>query len=232
MKKFKLVVFDAYGTLFDVYSIGKLLEEIYSNQGAQLATLWRDKQIEYTRLISQADPYSENGSQYYESFWEITKASLVYATKRLHLDLTDDLAKRILDQYMHLEAFPENLEVLKKLKASGISLAILSNGSDEMLDAAVSSAGMVGIFDEVISVSQIRQFKILPKSYTLVEEYFPFKKSEILFISSNGWDVLGATWYGFNTFWVNRQHLPFEEIGLRPSHVGHNLGDLLQLFEQ
>ena len=232
MKNFKLVVFDAYGTLFDVLSVGKLLEEIYPNQGAQLAVLWRDKQIEYTRLISQADPYSDGGSQYYESFWEITKASLVYVTKRLNLDLSEVLSKRVLDQYWHLEAFPENLDVLKSLKKSGIALAILSNGSDEMLDGAVSSAGMVGIFDEVISVSQIRQFKILPKSYTLVEEYFPFKKSEILFVSSNGWDVLGATWYGFKTFWVNRQSLPFEEMGLRPTYFGHNLDDLLRLLEQ
>ena len=230
MNKFKLVVFDAYGTLFDVYSIGKVLEDIYPNQGAQIATIWRDKQIEYTRLISQADPCSSGGSQYYESFWEITRASLLYATKRLNLTLTEALSKRILDQYWHLEAFPENLSVLKELKASGAQLAILSNGSNEMLNAAVESAGMAGVFDEVISVSEIKQFKVVPKSYALVEKYFPIPKSEILFVSSNGWDVMGAAWYGFNTFWVNRQSLPFEEIGPRPSGMVKSLADLIPFF--
>ena len=226
----KAVVFDAYGTLFDVYSIGALAESLYPNQGAAIATLWRDKQIEYTRLISLSDPHNPNGSRHYLPFWDLTRLSLRYSLARLKLVLTPDNEEALMGQYAHLTAFSENLGVLQNLKANGFATAILSNGNPEMLDSAVTSAGMKHLLDHVISVDDIKQFKTSPSSYALVTKYFPVKNDEILFVSSNAWDALGATWHGFTTLWVNRQGLPHETLGPKPSFTGANLSNVLDVL--
>ena len=226
----KAVVFDAYGTLFDVYSIQVLAEELYPNHGADIAVKWRDKQIEYTRLITQSDPHNSSGSKYYQSFWELTKLSLEYTLDRLRLDRSSDQVNKLMEQYARLRAFPENLAVLQKIKGMGLTTAILSNGSPEMLHTAVASAGMTDLIDHVISVDPIRLFKTSPEAYGLVHQTIPAEKQDILFVSSNGWDALGATWFGFTTLWVNRQQLPFEAIGPHPSYTGHDLTRVLDVF--
>ena len=226
----RAVVFDAYGTLFDVYSIGVLAEKLYPGQGAAIANVWRDKQIEYTRLITMSDPHSAGGSKHYLSFWELTRLSLRYTLQRLKLDGTDANVDALMQQYAHLTAFPENIGVLQALKAQRIPTAILSNGSRDMLDSAVASAGMSGLLDHVISVETIRRFKTSPESYSLVQQAIPVKTEEILFVSSNAWDALGATWFGFTTLWVNRQGLPFEAIGPRPTYIGDDLRAVLTVL--
>jgi len=154
----RVVVFDAYGTLFDVYSIGALAEKLYPGQGAALSVLWRDKQIEYTRLISLSDP-DPKGSRYYQSFWDLTRASLRYALARLGLAHTSANEDALMAQYAELSAFPENLGVLQALRQRGMATAILSNGSPEMLQSAVNTAGMGKLLDAVLSVDNVRQFK-------------------------------------------------------------------------
>jgi 2-haloacid dehalogenase len=226
----RAVVFDAYGTLFDVYSIGALAEKLYPGQGAAIANLWRDKQIEYTRLITLSDPHSAGGSKHYLSFWEITRVSLQYALQRLKLDSTDANVDALMQQYAQLTAFPENIGVLQALKVQGIATAILSNGSRDMLDSAVASAGMSDLLDHVISIETIRRFKTSPESYGLVQQLIPVKTEEILFVSSNAWDALGATWFGFTTLWINRQGLPYEAIGPRPSYTGADLREVLRVI--
>jgi 2-haloacid dehalogenase len=226
----KAVVFDAYGTLFDVYAISALAERLYPNQGAAISTLWRDKQIEYTRLISLSDPHNPSGSRHYLPFWELTRLSLRYTLARLKLVLTPENEEALMGQYAHLTAFPENLGVLQTLKVKGFATAILSNGNPEMLDSAVVSAGMQDLLDHVISVDEIKQFKTSPSSYALVTKYFPVQTDEILFVSSNAWDALGATWHGFQTLWVNRQGLPYETLGPKPSFTGSNLVSLLDVL--
>lgn len=228
----KAVIFDAYGTLFDVYAISALAERLYPSQGAAISTLWRDKQIEYTRLISLSDPHNPSGSRHYLSFWELTRLSLRYTLARLKLVLTSEYEEALMGQYAHLTAFSENLGVLQTLKAKGFATAILSNGNPEMLDSAVMSAGMNGLLDYVISVDDIKQFKTSPSSYALVTKYFPVKNDEILFVSSNAWDALGATWHGFTTLWVNRQGLPHETLGPKPSFTGANLTTVLDVLNQ
>ena len=223
----KVVVFDAYGTLFDVYAIGALAEILYPGQGAALSVLWRDKQIEYTRLISLSDP-SAQGSKHYLSFWEITRLSLRYALARLGLQHTQDNEDALMAQYAELTAFPENLDVLKRLRERGIATAILSNGSPDMLQSAVHSAGMTGLLDAVLSVDGVRQFKTTPSSYQLVLAHFKLPAEEVLFVSSNAWDALGATWFGFTTLWVNRQGLPPETLGPAPHFVGRDLTEVLK----
>jgi 2-haloacid dehalogenase len=226
----KAVVFDAYGTLFDVYSIGALAESLYPGQGAAISTLWRDKQIEYTRLISLSDPHNPAGSRHYLPFWELTRLSLQYTLDRLKLKSSTQNEDALMGQYARLTAFPENLGVLQTLKAAGFATAILSNGNPQMLDSAVTSAGMKSLLDHVISVDAIKQFKTSPSSYALVTQYFPVQNDEILFVSSNAWDALGATWYGFQTLWVNRQGLPHETLGPKPNFTGADLTSLLDVL--
>lgn len=225
--KIKAVVFDAYGTLFDVYSIQALAEELYRNQGADIAVKWRDKQIEYTRLITQSDPHNSSGSQYFRPFWELTRLSLEYTLDRLKLDRASGQVEKLMQQYAHLKPFVENLAVLQKIKAMGLTTAILSNGSLDMLISAVKSAGMTDVVDHLISVDPIRLFKTSPESYGLVQRTIPVNKEEVLFVSSNGWDALGATWFGFKTHWVNRQGLPFEALTPQPHFSGSDLNSVL-----
>jgi 2-haloacid dehalogenase len=225
----RAVVFDAYGTLFDVYSIGALAEKLYPGQGAALSVLWRDKQIEYTRLISLSDP-SPQGSRHYQSFWDLTRASLRYALARLGLAHTHGNEDTLMAQYAKLSAFPENLGVLQALRQRGVATAILSNGSPEMLQSAVHSAGMSELLDAVLSVDSVHQFKTTPTSYQIVTDHFGFAPADVLFVSSNAWDALGATWFGFTTLWVNRQGLPPEAIGPAPHHTGRDLTAVLQVL--
>ena len=226
----RLVVFDAYGTLFDVYSISSLAESLFPGQGQALSVLWRDKQIEYSRLISLSDPMNPMGSRHYQSFWDLTRLGLQYACQRLELELTPAKQKLLMDQYAQLTPFPENLAVLEALKALQIPAAILSNGSPDMLQAAVSSAGMGHVIDKVLSVDEVRQFKTSPQSYGLIADHYKVDIREVLFVSSNSWDALGATWFGFKSFWVNRQGMPFETLGPRPTYSGRSLRDILTLI--
>lgn len=221
----RAILFDAYGTLFDVYSVGMLAEQLFPGQGQALSVMWRDKQIEYTRLITA----SQNDALY-RPFWDLTRAGLRYACKRLGLNLTLEHEQQLMNQYRHLSAFPENKEVLQALKSRGIVTGILSNGDPAMLDVAVKSAGFEGLLDHVISVDSIRKFKTHPEAYALGEQATGLKAAQIGFVSCNSWDALGATWHGYRTLWVNRYNLPFEELGTQPIHTGATLRDVLSLL--
>jgi 2-haloacid dehalogenase len=225
MEKPKAVLFDAYGTLFDVYSVGLLAEQLFPGQGAALGVLWRDKQIEYTRLVT-----TSNGGEHYKPFWELTRASLRYACKRLALDLTPGREDRLMNQYRHLSAFPENKEVLAALKARGVVTGILSNGDPEMLGVAVRSAGLEGLLDHVLSVDAVRKYKTHPDAYALGTTATGLERKQVAFVSCNAWDALAATWYGYRTLWVNRYQLPFEELGTQPARTGSSLRDVLAFF--
>jgi 2-haloacid dehalogenase len=223
----KALVFDAYGTLFDVYSIQALAETLYPGMGADIAVKWRDKQIEYTRLITQSDPHNPSGSRYFRPFWELTRLSLEYTLDRFKLDRASGQTDKLMQQYAHLSPFPENLTVLKEIKAMGLTTAILSNGSMDMLRSAVNSAGMGHVLDHIISVDAVRLFKTSPESYALVQQTIHVRPEEVLFVSSNAWDALGATWFGFTTHWVNRQGLPFEALSPKPHFSGSDLRSVL-----
>ncbi len=226
---YKLIAFDAYGTLFDVYSMGQLAEELFPGQGAAFSVMWRDRQIEYTRLVTLCDP-NPAGSRYYLSFWELTVRSLRYVCKRMNLPLDDATEKRLMDQYAKLTAFEDSLAVLSKLKEKGLATAILSNGSREMLSTVVAANGLKPYLDQVVTVEDVRLFKTSPHSYQLLLKAFPVQKKEILFVSSNAWDAVGASWFGFDVFWVNRQGLPFEEIGNKPNFEGDSLRRVLDVL--
>jgi 2-haloacid dehalogenase len=213
------IAFDAYGTLFDVYSIRVLAEKLFPGHGMALAELWRDKQIEYTHLRTLCSTY--------KPFWEVTQDALVFACKKLDLDLTLDAHNMLMGQYAKLQAFPENVSVLQQLQAMGMKLAILSNGNPQMLESAIEAAGMRGLFNHILSVDAVKKFKTAPEAYQLGPDIFGLSAKNILFVSSNCWDVCGATWFGYTTFWINRTNTPLEELGVQPDAVGMDMNALL-----
>ena len=227
--KIKAVVFDAYGTLFDVYSIQVLAEELYPSHGADIAVKWRDKQIDYTRLVTTSRSGPERASVY-QPFWALTSAALRYACKKLGLALSAGQEQQLMNQYRHLSAFPENREVLQALRERGVTTGILSNGDADMLGIAVRSAGLDGLLDHVVSVDPIRLYKTHPQAYALGEQATGLKASQVLFVSSNAWDALAATWYGYRSLWVNRQNLPFEELDTQPERTASSLRGVLDVF--
>ena len=223
MHKIRAVVFDAYGTLFDVYSVTARAEQLFPGKGEALALLWRERQIDYTRVRTMAAP---DGARY-KPFWDITVDALRYAAARLQLDLSATTEAQLLKEYACLSAFPENLSALKRLRRAWLPLGILSNGNPEMLDISVKSAGMQGLFDHVLSVEAVRQYKTAPAAYALGPSAFDLPVQEILFVSSNGWDACGAAWYGYTTFWINRAGHPAERLDVAPAGTGHDMNDLL-----
>lgn len=233
----RAVLFDAYGTLLDVYSVAELIEELFPGQGQAMSVLWRDKQIEYTRLVTTC-----NHGAHYRPFSEITRAALAFTIKKLACSPEDTWAEgefllefepvieMLLAQYQHLDAFPENLAVLQELKTRGLPTGILSNGDAHMLQDAVRFSGLSVHLDHLISVDPVRKFKTHPDAYALGEQTLALPAKDILFVSSNGWDALGATWYGYQTLWVNRYHSPFEELGTQPTRIGSDLRAVLDFF--
>ncbi|HYN61294.1 MAG TPA: haloacid dehalogenase type II [Rubrivivax sp.] len=222
----RAVLFDAYGTLFDVYSVSLLADQLFPGQGERLSILWRDKQIEYTRLCSMSGAAGEH----YRPFWELTRAGLRYAALRLGLVLDTAAEERLMNQYHHLSSFPENKPVLQALKARGIAAGILSNGDPQMLSVAVKSAGLDGLLDPLISVHTIKRYKTDAAAYALGPAALGLPARDILFVSSNGWDAIGATWFGYTTLWVNRAALPQEQLDTEPTRTGRSLRAVLDFF--
>lgn len=218
----RAVLFDAYGTLFDVYSVGLTAGQLFPGAGETLARLWRDKQIDYTRLVSMSGTY--------QPFWDLTRAALQASASQLGLALTAESEDQLMNQYRHLSAFPENREVLEALKRQGVPAGILSNGDPEMLAIAVRSAGLTDLIAPVLSVHTTRRFKTDPAAYQVGVDALGLPPKEILFVSSNGWDAIGATWFGYTTLWVNRAGAPLEALGTAPTVQGTSLRDVMSFF--
>ena len=211
------VLFDAYGTLFDVYSIGATAERLFPGQGERLGILWRDKQIEYTRLVSMS------GRR--RSFRDCTRGGLRFAAERLGLMLDATAEDTLMASYERLAPFSENRSVLVALKQRGIRAGILSNGDPAMLAAVVGNAGFAGLVDPLLSVEGTGRFKTDPAAYALGTAAFGLQAKEILFVSSNCWDAIGATWFGYTTLWINCFGLPLDDIGTSPTRTGTTLAE-------
>jgi 2-haloacid dehalogenase len=216
------VLFDAFGTLFDVYSVGTLAEQLFPGAGERLSQLWRDRQIDYTRLRSM--------SQRYRPFWDITRDALRFSALRLDLALDSAAEERLMAQYLRLEPFPENRAVLAELRRRGVRTGVLSNGDPEMLQRCVEHAGFGTFLDPLLSVQAAGRFKTDPATYALGPRALGLAAQEILFVSSNGWDAIGATWFGYVTLWVNRSALPPEQLDTEPTRSGRSLHDVLEFF--
>jgi 2-haloacid dehalogenase len=209
------VLFDAYGTLFDIYSISVVADSIWPGRGAELAALWREKQIEYTRLRTLCGQYSD--------FWNVTQDALEYSCESLRLALSDSNRATLMGAYAELNSYLENSEALARMHEAGLLLGILSNGTPAMLKTALNASGLTAYFSHVISVDQVRKYKTAPEAYRLGSEILGAPARDILFVSSNGWDVCGATWFGYQTFWLNRAGRPAERLGVSPHLVGKSM---------
>ncbi|MDE2048910.1 MAG: haloacid dehalogenase type II, partial [Betaproteobacteria bacterium] len=180
----RAVLFDAYGTLFDVYSVAALAGTLFPGQGDALAALWRDKQIDYTRLLTLSGRYLP--------FWDVTRNALRYACKRLGLSLDAAQEAQLMQAYRTLQAFPEAKPLLEQLRGRDLRTGILSNGDPPMLDAAVRSAGLDGLIDPLLSVDAVGKFKTAPEAYALGPAALGLPAASILFVSSNCWDACCA----------------------------------------
>ena len=218
----KAVLFDVYGTLLDVYSVALRAEQMFPGAGERLARAWRDRQIEYSRLVSMSGRY--------RPFWQLTREALQVTAAALRLPLDDAGADSLMNEYRHLSAFPENRGVLQTLAERGIRAGVLSNGDPDMLDVTLRSAGMAELIDPILSVHATRRYKTDPAAYAIGPVALGLPACEILFVSSNCWDAIGATWYGFTTLWVNRADAPMERLGVEPTRVGRSLRDVLEFF--
>jgi 2-haloacid dehalogenase len=211
------LLFDAYGTLFDVHSVVEAGRAVTSDpQG--LSALWRQKQLEYTWLRSLMGRY--------EDFWAVTESALVFACRRLGLQPSAAERQRLMDAYLRLEAFPEARGALARLR--DLPCAILSNGAPAMLDAVVTHNDLGAHFRAVISVDAVRTFKPHPAVYALGPARLGLPRGAIAFASSNAWDVAGAKAFGFQVVWVNRLQAPLDELGVAPDLEVRNLEELAQ----
>ena len=190
----KAVVFDAYGTLYDVQSVADITEEMFPGYGEIITQVWRIKQLEYSWLRSLM--------RRYEDFSAVTAASLTYTLKCLGLDYDDAAFARVMDKYLHLDLYPDALPALQAMRDR--KLAILSNGSPDMLNALVRNSGLAGVLDATISVDAKKAFKPSPEVYKLIESTLNIAPADVLFISSNPWDACGAKSFGLNVAWIER----------------------------
>jgi 2-haloacid dehalogenase len=222
-KSVKALAFDAYGTLFDVFSVTALCERLYPGKGNQLAQIWRAKQLQYSLLRSLMGRHRD--------FWGLTEDGLVWASKNLQLDLTADNKKQLMDAYLNLTAFPDVKPGLDALKEQGLKLAILSNGEPKMLAAVVDSAGIRNLLDDIISVEDVKIFKPSPRVYNLGAERMKVANAELGFISANSWDINGAASAGLTPFWIQRtaSEVP-EELGFEAGAVVKAITDLPPLL--
>lgn len=214
----KAFVFDVYGTLFDVTAIKKECEELYPGYGETISQTWRSKQVEYFMLRQLMGNYA--------TLYSITHEALTYVLEENGLKSTEQNEQHLLDAYLHLPLYEEVVEVLAELKDK--KLVVFSNGSHDMLDPLIENAGLEDVFSEILSIDEIKQFKPAPASYQYAMEKLNLEKQEVLFMSSNGWDISGAKNFGFQTAWINRKNLPTEQLGLEPDSVFPDLNGLLK----
>jgi 2-haloacid dehalogenase len=221
-KEVSALVFDAYGTIFDVHSVARVAESFFPGKGAALSQAWRGKQLEYTWLRSLMGGY--------EDFSRVTASALEWSFEFLALKPGDAERRALLDEYRRLALFPEVAAALEAL-SSRCAMAILSNGHPEMLDAVVNHNGLRERFrGGVLSVHPARVFKPSPAVYALAEEALGLPRTMTGFVSSNGWDAAGAKAFGFRTYWVNRARAPVERLGVRPDEVVGDLGQLVEVL--
>ncbi len=222
MDKITTCVFDAYGTLFDVNAACRELSKEVGDKWNELSSLWRLRQLEYTWL--------RNSMKEYEDFWKITSDALDYAMETLNIkDIK--LRKELLSLYLKLEAYPEIKSVLENIKNIGLKTAILSNGNNKMLESAVSNAKIQNLMDEILSVDDCKVYKPSTEVYDLVESKMGVKKEEVLFFSSNAWDMHAASNYGFKAIWVNRFQGKLEKLPGKPYRIINSLEQIEKILK-
>ena len=221
-KGLKALVYDAYGTLFDTSSVVERCEHHFPGKGSAVSDIWRTKQLEYTWLRSLMGRY--------ENFWNLTESGLRFACKSVGLELTDDILRDLMENYLKLAPYPEVPDTLARL-AGKIPQAVLSNGSPDMLNQVVENNGLRSHFQAILSVDELAVFKPSPRVYRSAIERLGLGAGEIGFVSSNCWDAIGAKSFGLTVFWINRFNRPLEELGVVPDHEIRTLDEVEPFFE-
>jgi 2-haloacid dehalogenase len=217
--KIKAVAFDGF-PIIDARPVSARAEAMFPGKGQELSQVWRTRQFEYTWLRTLGGNYAD--------FWRVTEEALVFAARMLKLELTADRREQLMQAYLELKAWPDVLPALKQLREAGIRMAFLSNLTAAMLDAVVRNSGLEGFLEDHLSTDRVRAFKPDQRSYQMAVDAFKLTKEEIVFAAFAGWDVVGAKWFGYPTFWVNRAHAAGEELGVMPDGVGSGLDDLVK----
>jgi len=220
MKNVKAIIFDAYGTLFDVNSAAEKCKGKIGDKWEGFANYWRTTQLEYTWLRSLMNRHKD--------FWQVTEDSLDKSMKVFKIDIS--MRSELLDLYKILSTFPEVKEVLNNLKKKNYKLAILSNGTPSLLDELVKSNNLDSIFDDIFSIEEVGIYKPSSKVYGIPIKKFKIQKDEVVFLSANTWDVSGGGNYGYNSVWVNRNNNIFDSLDYIPQNQVKNLGELLDLI--
>jgi 2-haloacid dehalogenase len=220
--KIKAVAFDAF-PIFDSGPVFALADALFPGKGAELGNEWRARQFEYAWLRVAA--------RHYVDFWQVTDDALVFSAAKLRLDLPEVKRAKLMNAYLALKTWSDVVPSLGALKQAGFRLALLSNLTQTMLDADIETAGLKGIFEQVLSTDRAKTFKPDPQAYQLGIDALGLKREEILFAAHAGWDAAGAKLFGYPTFWVNRQKLPMEQLGAIPDGEGDSLSHLVKYLE-
>ena len=220
MKNIKAIIFDAYGTLFDVNSAAEKCKEKIGDKWEDFSNYWRTTQLEYTWLRSLMKRH--------KNFWEITEDSLDKSMKVFNIEPI--MKKELLDLYKVLSSYPEVKDTLNELKKKKYKLAILSNGTPSLLDQLVSNNNLENIFDDIFSVEEVGIFKPDSKVYDIPIKKYKIQKQEIAFLSANTWDVSGGGNFGYNSIWVNRNNVIFDNLDYLPKKQVKNLRELLDIL--
>lgn len=217
------IVFDAYGTLLDVQSVLAEARAVLGTAAGRIVDLWRVKQLEYSWLRTMIGTYAD--------FDQVSRDALAFALASHQVAVDEAARQRLLDAWFRPDPFPDVPGALSNLRQKEVRLAILSNGSPDMLRLALDHSGLAGSFNDVMSVDVVRRFKPDPAVYRLVQERLGAAPSETLFVSSNGFDVAGAKAFGFHVCWINRSGRPLDELGQRPDYQITSMGDLPSIID-
>jgi 2-haloacid dehalogenase len=221
-QRVRAVAFDAF-PIFDPRPILGLAEALFPGKGMELSNAWRTRQFEYQWLRTLSGHYAD--------FWQTTEDGLVFAARQLRLDLTPDRRDQLMQAWLGLKAWPDVRPALGALKTAGLRLALLSNMTAKMLETGIGNSGLEGNFDHVLSTDTSRAHKPDPRAYRMAVDAFGLERGEIVFAAFAAWDVAGARWFGYPTFWVNRLDVPAEELGVGADGTGRGLDDLVRFVE-
>jgi 2-haloacid dehalogenase len=215
----KAIAFDGF-PITDPRPVFARVEEMFPDKGRALSEAWRTRLFEYTWLRTLGGHYAD--------FWQVLAESLVFAAKVSRIDLSADQRETLMQTWLSLKAWPDVAPALKELKSAGIRMAFLANLTAPMMDAVMKNSGLEGFFEPHLSTDRVRAFKPAPVAYQMGVDAFGLKKEEIAFAAFAGWDVSGAKWFGYPTFWVNRMNAPVEELGVMPDGIGSGMAELVK----
>jgi 2-haloacid dehalogenase len=217
--KIKAIAFDGF-PIIDPRPVFAKVEQMFPGKGTELSNAWRTRQFEYTWLRTLSGQYSD--------FWHVTQDALVFAAKALRIDVSADQRDQLMQTYLGLKVWPDVAPALKQFRDAGIRMVFLSNFTNGMLDAPMKNSGLEGFFEPHLSTDKVGAFKPDPRAYQMGPDALKLQKEEIAFAAFAAWDVAGAKWFGFPTFWVNRSNAPAEGLGAVPDGIGPGLPDLVK----